>query len=869
MSDVTQEIVGWLHQQQDWLQEAAEHVVTSGGVSDAEIDHFVSRLMSKEGRAVTTNRTFEALNATAVVSSELRLRSIGDITGIENLAPDRPLKFGNGNLVVVYGPNGSGKSGYTRIIKNACGVPSAQPLESNVFEAPPAAQKCSVGYSIGDDERTVEWQVSDSAVAEMRAVDIFDADAANAYLCEETEPTYTPRILALFRGMALCCNRVKAKLDDKRTHLVSSLPGLPVSYTGTAAGKSYQQLHPRISEAELSSLVEWTTVDQATLDQLTERLRAGDPAAVAKQRRATKVQLDRLVKEMEGAGAILSETWLQALRTARISAQQKRWIAIETAEACSESAELTGIGTDTWRAMWHAAREYSGIPYPDQDFPVTTVGSRCVLCHQELSGDAKKRLHDFEAYVQGKAEAEAKSAEEDYFNLLSAVPVVPSDGDFLSRCEAVGITMEPHRTAVTSFWSSMRDASDKLKSGEPESEVAAVPLPFEFMRDLKAKSVALEREAQKYDEDAATGNRMLAQRQKHELDARKWVSQQAEAIRLEVTRLKQTAILEKLASFANSRQISIKAGEIAEKVITNAYIQRFNAELKVLGAERIQVELEKTHTERGRAKHRIVLKGTRLPDAMPGTVLSDGERRIVALAAFLADVADKPYASPFVFDDPISSLDSDYEGHVAARLCRLAQKRQVLIFTHRLSLYGAMEGAAEKQGAAWCKDNLEKRHIVSFDGHSGFPSDEQVWSAPSTGGANDLLLRQLETAVKAGKAGDVDAYRRHARGICSDFRILVERTIEEDLLNKVVLRHRRSVTTNNRLDALSRIDPRDCAYFDKLMTKYSCYEHSQSPETSVCIPEPAELRADLEELKQWRSEFKKRSVDRAHTISLG
>src|SRR5690348_17394934 len=84
MRDVTQEIVDWLHEQQDWLQEAAEHVIASGEVSDAEIDHLVSRLMSKEGRAVTTNRTFEALNATAVASSELRLRSIGDITGIRS-----------------------------------------------------------------------------------------------------------------------------------------------------------------------------------------------------------------------------------------------------------------------------------------------------------------------------------------------------------------------------------------------------------------------------------------------------------------------------------------------------------------------------------------------------------------------------------------------------------------------------------------------------------------------------------------------------------------------------------------------------------------------------------------------------------------
>jgi len=27
MRDVTQEIVDWLHEQQDWLQEAAEHVI--------------------------------------------------------------------------------------------------------------------------------------------------------------------------------------------------------------------------------------------------------------------------------------------------------------------------------------------------------------------------------------------------------------------------------------------------------------------------------------------------------------------------------------------------------------------------------------------------------------------------------------------------------------------------------------------------------------------------------------------------------------------------------------------------------------------------------------------------------------------------
>jgi hypothetical protein len=42
------------------------------------------------------------------------------------------------------------------------------------------------------------------------------------------------------------------------------------------------------------------------------------------------------------------------------------------------------------------------------------------------------------------------------------------------------------------------------------------------------------------------------------------------------------------------------------------------------------------------------------------------------------------------------------------------------------------------------------------------------------------------------------------------------------------------------------------------MTKYSCYEHSQSWETPSFVPEEPELREDLESLKKWREDFKKR-----------
>lgn len=47
------------------------------------------------------------------------------------------------------------------------------------------------------------------------------------------------------------------------------------------------------------------------------------------------------------------------------------------------------------------------------------------------------------------------------------------------------------------------------------------------------------------------------------------------------------------------------------------------------------------------------------------------------------------------------------------------------------------------------------------------------------------------------------------------------------------------------------------------MTKYSCYEHSQSSEVPVFIPDEPELRQDLEALKAWRDGLTKRRAEAA------
>ena len=79
-------------------------------------------------------------------------------------------------------------------------------------------------------------------------------------------------------------------------------------------------------------------------------------------------------------------------------------------------------------------------------------------------------------------------------------------------------------------------------------------------------------------------------------------------------------------------------------------------------------------------------------------------------------------------------------------------------------------------------------------------------------------------------------------------------------LADVVQRHRRAVNTKGKIENLLKINADDCALVDEMMSKYSCYEHSQSAEVPVDVPEPDDLACDIDRMITWHAEFSKRSA---------
>lgn len=846
MNNLEQDIKDWLHNQQDWLQAAAECLLKNEVITEEKIAELVELIKSPEGEKITSNRVFEELVSAESTNPELRLLSIDNIHGIENLAPKKPLIFGKHNLTVIYGNNGSGKSSYSKLIKNIAGKPRSVRIKYNIFKPLPESQSCDISYQISSQTYQKKWYVGDNPIDDIKGVDIFDNDEALYYLNKESSAIYTPKLVSLFESLAKVCDDVKSYIQSEQSSLISTLPTIPETYKVTEYGQYYNSLKYNISDAELNEKLIWSENDDKNLSLINERLKETNPAVKAKQLRATKIQVESFIKKIQDASISYSKNNQSYIEQLRSNAEKNRKIANEC--IFSSQGNLQGIGSESWKAMWEAARVYFLSFYPEQKFPVLN-NSVCVFCHQELSTDAQNRLQGFEHFVQGSLESTARECESLYSLALENLSSIPTDEEIETQCEAA-LLNDDWKLFAKNFWESVKEIRSILLSKSPLNQPKDLVSFTENEIILQEYCSKLDGNAHQFEQDAKLFDRDQIEKEKLNLEAKKWIYQQLEQVKKEISRLNKFKQYEQWINSLNSRPISNKAGAIAEEIITTEYINRFNKELTYLGATHLKVELIKTKSQKGKSFHGLKLKSD-IHQYSVDSILSEGERRIISLAAFLADVMGKPYIVPFIFDDPISSLDQIWEEKTIERLVSLSQTRQVIIFTHRLSMLGLLSEN---------NDKINTIHIRQESWGVGEPGDVPLYGKKPDSALKDLFNNKVTQARKAYTELGQDSYYPLAKAICSDLRILIERIVESVFLADVIQRHRRAVNTKGKIDKLAKICINDCRFVEEIMTKYSRYEHSQSLEAPVLLPTPEELSSDIERILMWHQEFITRTI---------
>jgi energy-coupling factor transporter ATP-binding protein EcfA2 len=852
----------WLAERPRWMQTAAARLLGSQRPpEDKDINALADLCLveaSKDPAGV-----FEAVPAgaftAAVASLNVRLSKIERVNGVNAIRQDATLDLDNKDFAVVYGPNGAGKSGFARLLKNACGARTRTDLLPNVFQGKSPSPSAEFVVVQNGSLELVEWTAAAGPVAKLRHIHVFDSVVAASYVNDKNVASYEPRRMRFISRLIEISERVAAELSRRKDTLPTKLPQMPPDCTGTNAAVFWAAIKPATTQAAVDAACVWTAVDADERLKIETSLKQQDISGRLKELERQKKLLTQFENEVKGLRDGLSDDKLLAVLNARRDAAEKRKAATHDAERVFANAPLDGVGKQSWRLMWEQARQYSEeLAYPERMFPAVDEGEdKCILCQQPLDDAARTRLSNFEAYVKGGLETGAKAAEKLRDVLIKALPALPSPDKWrldvgLLKIEAIDAdtvleTVQARRAAA--------------ETADVVTDLPSVNWTH-LDEGIAALTASLGKEEAILTELQKDGKKAELEKSLKELRAREWMTQQKAALEAEITRRRTTRNIDEAIRLAGTHALTRKKNDLMDEELAQGYRDRFLTEISALGGKRLLVSPEPLQEGKGRISFALSLRDTK-QNAAAHAVLSEGESRIVALAAFLADITGSGQPTPFVFDDPISSLDQEFEERVADRLVELSRTRQVIVFTHRLSLLALLEDALDKasKNAATTGCASPSRVFVSLRRLGtlvGVVDTLDVRRERPDKGFAKLRDHRLPVLRRLLDAGDV-SYDNEMKAACGDFRILVERSVEKIMLRGLIERFRRSVQTQ-QIRSLAKITPEDCVLIDQMMTKYSKFEHSQSDEVDASLPGVDELADDLKLMTDWIGEFDRRAA---------
>nr|WP_276559973.1 AAA family ATPase [Bradyrhizobium elkanii] len=788
------------------------------------------------------------------------LLSIFHQRGVNALAEDQTLRFGS-QLTVVYGDNAAGKSGYTRILKSACRARGREKILGNVISggAPPAVG-VAIKYRVGDEAQAREW-VGGGEDEFISRVSVFDTQSAAVYLTEKTDVAFRPFGLDLFDKLVKACKTIRANLESEQRALLSNTLSAVQQRIpdGTAAARLLASVSSLTKPEAVQALAQLSPEEEARstfLEKSLNDLRAGDREKLAQQLNIRATRVRSLVRQLEEVEAALSANAVADVFALRVEVHHKSEEAKRLREVTFSGDVLTGTGSEAWTSLWEAARRFSAeSAYPGQSFPVVDSGSRCVLCQQDIAHAASHRLRQFEAFVTSTSERELRGLRERFAQLRKTFidlristesidellkEIRIEQGVLADAIAAALATNERRRTAVV-----LALTKDEPLSSDCPDLVSTVDAVVELAEQLQARIEAI------YEAKADEVQKPMSA-ELNELHARKLLAQHLPAVLGEIERKKKYAAYGLAIDETKTQAITQKSTTVTKTVVSQKLKQSFQDELKELNFRHVEVELREAGGADGILYHKLGL--TRAPGVELPKVVSEGEQRCLSIAAFFAELSTADDPSGIVFDDPVSSLDYRWRESVARRLVKESKVRQVIVFTHDVVFLLFLKQISEE-----LKVEQLDQHIRQLSKGAGVCVEELPWVALPVKKKIGYLKNAHQAADKLFRNGHQDAYEKDAKHTYGLLREAWERALEEVLLGGIVERFRPSVQTQ-QVAMVADITAEDCRELDAAMTKCSRWltGHDQAAAARAPVPEPAELKEDIDSLEKWVEAIRKR-----------
>ena len=612
------------------------------------------------------------------------------------------------------------------------------------------------------------------------------------------------------------------------------------------------------TKAEVERLAGLTAAELEELQAL-ERKLMQDPVAQAATRRREAQVLTRLSEVLKSFEDGFSDTAAQELGTLVGEARASASAANLAASVQFAAEPIAGAGGGAWRVLYDAARDFAVLSGGPSDKIGDQVGDRCPLCQETLGDAAASRMARFNAFVQSEASKKADAARaalDKAKATLVDLAVPPKDVVANSLTGYAGLdtaraaTVEQIGTTLTAY--AARRAAMIEMCADPTRETP--PLPVSLLAIVAKETETLNTEAAGLEATATHAAALDADRNRvAELKDRRKLHEDLATVLQRADELIELAAVKECQAQVQTRAISLQLSALRRRLVTENLQARIQAEITRLDLDHIPFKVNDS-SEQGQSKFAVGLHG--VDKIANNQILSEGEQRALALACFLAEIAEDGPTYGLVVDDPVSSLDQRRIRLVAERLVQEAAKgRQVVVFTHSLVFFNEVVSEAARVGDAAPLIKMVVRKTEA-DGFGVIDEDVEPWLARSVA-SRITDLRARGEALTGWTDFTGDDYRRAAKDFYSDLRETWERCVEEIVLNKTVQRLVPDVMTQS----LSGVIVDDEVYKTIFFAMKRVSErsgHDMPAGRDIPVPTPAEMLEDVQALDTFQANYKKR-----------
>jgi hypothetical protein len=365
---VQQEIFDWVQEFEAWKQELFIRAAAAPELSSKDAQEITAMLLVEDGRDTARPREIESedLFQGDGADEPMVIEKITGLQGVNAIEDGQSMSFKPNGVNIVWGANGAGKTGYSRVLKKAGRTLYAEEVLSNVHADDGAGPKATIVVKVGERVHSEVLDLTLDPPPLLARIHIADSRAGEVYLTKETEVDYVPTTLSSLSRFAKGLSAVKAELEKRRDAVDVSPIDSRTFGDSTRAALFVESLSAGSPEADLRELAKLTEAEETKRSQLLKTV-AEIQAKQAPQLRLTAEreagEVDRLRQDLVDVQRILDSSAVEVWTEREKSLKEAR----EAADLIAgrfDSEPLGSVGSQPWRLLWSAAREYCDPPRP-------------------------------------------------------------------------------------------------------------------------------------------------------------------------------------------------------------------------------------------------------------------------------------------------------------------------------------------------------------------------------------------------------------------------------------------------------------------------------------------------------------------------